>query len=972
MSNIIYSTMDKLYKKYNLDKYTSGSTAKLRKISILDLLSSVKGDRVLENDIKNMKYFDFNEFDKIKSKLRKQYKKNLEEKIKARLIRKAEKKENKQKRKIKYELKHQPQEEEKLYLQLIPPQDEAKHNEMIHEQLIEERNKHRAVVYRKSKEEKHKNKFEDISSVFFNDITEYTDIYNNLQSVYEAQQYAFKINVSYGFVFEESMNNGEEYTYRVGHAYDNTKLLGEPLLIRNKKDFEKLINILELLDEAEFASKTIEGGKNSKVKALGIYQLFVKIYLLKDPIGAQVQLPEKILNSKFVYSALNTITQEDDKLCFWRCLAKYKHPDVRNNKLIKASKDLFYKYYENEEVKAKYKDSKILITTHKKYLGLDLSEIENIEIFFDISINIYGLQINNNEILAEKIHINGDNKKEKMTIGQYENHFVFIKENIDNLCKVFRCEQCLKSFVEHRNLIKHQKSECGELYKDVFANDIEEFTHDDNIMKKILKFSKSKKSFVYPYFAVYDFESIAKDIDKKKGKNTVILNKQVPISFSFGTNFESNIIHEVNTDTRELINKLVCCMYKAQEEASKKIMSEYYEYIKFYCLYKLKMIITETTETDADLVLYKNDKKILFTFTDDKKKFYSQKDLSKIKKWLQFPIVGFNNSFYDINISKDYDFIKEFNPTFAIKQGTRYKALSNDKICILDMMMYNPAGTSLDKYLKSRETDMIKGHFPYKWLTSFNKLYEKQLPTYKYFEKTKTTIDEYEQLSSIWKNENMTNMFDYLKYYNNLDVKPLIQAVTKHKSFYYDLGFDMLKDAISLSGLAEKIMFKNSNEQKYDEVPFHTEYVYSGANDEFEKEVKVYDNKVYLVNEENKNCFYLLRDNNVGGPSIVFHRYHEKDVTRISFVIRKNKTYILNGEGKLIKKIVGFDANALYLWSLSQYMPTSTLRHEEFIQNKNINELLNTTFGFYEVDIEVPNDDDSYNKFVKFSPIFKR
>ena len=52
-------------------------------------------------------------------------------------------------------------------------------------------------------------------------------------------------------------------------------------------------------------------------------------------------------------------------------------------------------------------------------------------------------------------------------------------------------------------------------------------------------------------------------------------------------------------------------------------------------------------------------------------------------------------------------------------------------------------------------------------------------------------------------------------------------------------------------------------------------------------------------------------------------------------------------------------------------MPTSTLKYEEFTDNKDINELLKTTFGFYEVDIEVPNNDEMYNKFLDFPPIFK-
>ena len=70
---------------------------------------------------------------------------------------------------------------------------------------------------------------------------------------------------------------GEEYVYRLGHGCDDKRLLDEPMLIRNQKDFNKLINKLQLLDEEEFAVKTSEGGKNSRVKALGIYQSFVKI-----------------------------------------------------------------------------------------------------------------------------------------------------------------------------------------------------------------------------------------------------------------------------------------------------------------------------------------------------------------------------------------------------------------------------------------------------------------------------------------------------------------------------------------------------------------------------------------------------------------------------------------------------------------------------------------------------------------------
>ena len=195
----------------------------------------------------------------------------------------------------------------------------------------------------------------------------------------------------------------------------------------------------------------------------------------------------------------------------------------------------------------------------------------------------------------------------------------------------------------------------------------------------------------------------------------------------------------------------------------------------------------------------------------------------------------------------------------------------------------------------------------------------------------------------------------------------LLRQLKNTNTFYYDQGFDMHKDAVSLSGLAEKIMFKISHAKKDENISF-TESEITDEKGVLKKE-KVYDNQFYLINDENKECFYKLKKNNTGGPSIVFHRYHEQDKTKISRVkyVGNSKYEKIEG-GKMVKKIVGFDANALYLWSLSQYMPTGLLQYKQ-VENQNIKELLKTTYGFYEVDISVP--ENLYDKFSEFPPIFK-
>ena len=72
---------------------------------------------------------------------------------------------------------------------------------------------------------------------------------------------------------------------------------------------------------------------------------------------------------------------------------------------------------------------------------------------------------------------------------------------------------------------------------------------------------------------------------------------------------------------------------------------------------------------------------------------------------------------------------------------------------------------------------------------------------------------------------------------------------------------------------------------------------------------------IYLIDVKNKKVFYKIKNNIVGGPSIVYHRYHEKGKTNIDRVHynKETKQWYYNNDGKAVEKIVGYDANALYL-----------------------------------------------------------
>ncbi len=108
----------------------------------------------------------------------------------------------------------------------------------------------------------------------------------------------------------------------------------------------------------------------------------------------------------------------------------------------------------------------------------------------------------------------------------------------------------------------------------------------------------------------------------------------------------------------------------------------------------------------------------------------------------------------------------------------------------------------------------------------------------------------------------MRTFKDFLEWYNNLDVIPFIEAIEKMKQFYIDKKLDIFKDGISLPGLVLKYLIRTTKEQFY-------------LFDEKDK-IKPDD-----INMKRNNLFYLIKDSIVGGPSIVFNRYHEADKTYI-------------------------------------------------------------------------------------------
>ena len=74
-----------------------------------------------------------------------------------------------------------------------------------------------------------------------------------------------------------------------------------------------------------------------------------------------------------------------------------------------------------------------------------------------------------------------------------------------------------------------------------------------------------------------------------------------------------------------------------------------------------------------------------------------------------------------------------------------------------------------------------------------------------------TGIDNYHYLQQIWKQEQMSSFENFLRWYNNKDVVPTLEAMQKMIVFYHDKNIDMLKLVCTLPNLANICLHKTTD-----------------------------------------------------------------------------------------------------------------------------------------------------------------
>ena len=368
--------------------------------------------------------------------------------------------------------------------------------------------------------------------------------------------------------------------------------------------------------------------------------------------------------------------------------------------------------------------------------------------------------------------------------------------------------------------------------------------------------------------------------------------------------------------------------------------------------------------------------------------------------------------------------ISEISDVNVAKKGNSYMFLSLPQFKFLDIKSYLAPGLSYDAWCRAYGCELQKLAFPYEWFDSFEKL--NHIGPVKYEEfysslKGGITIskEEYQNFCDEFRKKGCVTMKDWLKEYNLADVTPFIEALEKTREQYYPDEIDLLKDAVSIPGISMMyVLNEASKRRKYSEPDLYApgEPCKCKCSDDCKKasckdckEVRK-DCKICTKNE----AYEMLTTGMIGGPSIVFCRYAEAGVSRI-----RSHRYSdseagakLRADAKTCRAVLGFDANSLYLFCSGQEMPcgkekvfssnpeakpeqsseakpeqsseakpeqsseakpeqSSEAKPEQSSEEKDelIQNVLNDKlFGFFQVDIEVP--EQLRDKFSEFSPLF--
>ena len=375
---------------------------------------------------------------------------------------------------------------------------------------------------------------------------------------------------------------------------------------------------------------------------------------------------------------------------------------------------------------------------------------------------------------------------------------------------------------------------CSDHVKHIYPKNVYELreTFFGNLDAFFISFRNEQKLFKNQ--ALFDFESICvKENSYKQAETTTWIGKHVLVSVSISSNLIPEPIFLCNANLQDLVWSFITALVglPTQSKAQMKL-----KFIEVETAIKIKLCAileqlnqrrnqAERVSNFADDCMVEEEEKVLSTQFLQMQKNQLIDLQEHFERYCNvLPVFGLNSAKYDINLMKSYLLPilvndRDIEPTF-IKKGNQLVSFKFGDIQLLDILNFLGGATSLDSFLKAYKTKKTKGFFPYEWFDSPEKRNNKKLPPYDSFFSVlrnsnplgkdyndfqnlvnsgltteqavvklrtdripPTGTENYSYLQSVWGNNNMQYFLDFLKWYNNKDVVPTLEAMQKQIEF---------------------------------------------------------------------------------------------------------------------------------------------------------------------------------------------
>ena len=749
-------------------------------------------------------------------------------------------------------------------------------------------------------------------------------VINKLDFVYKDLPSSAKINISFGFVLQ-SVHNSDEFRYY--YAADNNPVFLNPLVLSDDSD---LSFIKSKLRSEDFLPNLINQRPDAKWKFYCVTNVTFFVFLLSGvPLGCiQQPIPSALVKNPLVKCFISDGEKKpyQDNLCMFRALTYEIHgSDALQQNTLKLMQSFLSATRRVDE----------------NFPGIHEDDIPVLEEITGRNIQIYSIFFDEqSEMFAELSRRSCLKRAQTTSLLRYENHICWTAD-VNKFLKKFRCYVCDQFFDRSFNLMRHMQN-CSDNIHHKYPTGAYQLA--ETIFDRLddVKINVPQELRLFSHLIVFDFESITvPDNTLRNTDLTSWIGKHVPISVSIASKLLEDPIFICNEDAYQLIRDFVSNLTYIAEKSTLLMREKLNAFVleleeKYGAIRQLVPVKDNKGPTSAE-DLFDNEAEPDEEDDDDleiRRLRCELKMLSNLRQdfenyYSTIPVFGFNSSRYDLNLIKEFPLhhllIEKNVVPKVIRMGNKYIGMNFLGLQFLDILNFLGGATTLDNFLKAYGASEEKGFFPYEWFDSAEKMNETQLPPIESFwsklknhnvlsvdydkfmdckkrgieEKEalkklklktvpKNAAENYRELHYIWEKENMNTFRDFLKWYNNKDVMPTLDAMTKMIQFYHSKQIDMLKLGYTLPNLANRFLHSSTD----------------AAFFPFCEQDKEYDN--------------YIRNWLTGGPSIIFTRYAKVGETKI----RESEN--------VCKSIVGIDASQLYPFSMTKEMPTGLYTKWEF------------------------------------------